>query len=471
MKSNTLKFFRRFLSLGLLAIVLLAFGCDHYDETPDPTTLTADFNINLSGDCPTPCQVCFTNNSQNATAYTWDFGNGQTSTEQNPCVIYQSSGTYTVTLITSNGTGTQTTTKTVIVGDNIERYRRTFSANSSGIVTNLLIHNGFTYALMTVDGVKKVLRFNATSELQRDLVLDASVTNMVAADNGSFFLTGASNNNACVAKYTEDMVLNYFKSYANSRGSVANSIVIKNTGDVPGHIVCGALEDNWSYDQGLLINTDELGNLYNPDAVTESVSVNRIFRNAANGHDAYVAIGSRRDPIEQKLDIRVFSVNEQGVDFYTINSYVGSGNGKDDAVYDAIQFNNGSSYAAVGETGGNALFFITNHQTDNFTPPFTVTNFPATVKRLTGVCVLNDGNFVVAGTEYTPDYTGIYLAKISPGGFILWQKRLVPNTISVFGDIVATPDGGMLLGGQELCAGGTCLLPVLYKMDTNGDFQ
>ncbi|MFN0034303.1 MAG: PKD domain-containing protein [Saprospiraceae bacterium] len=50
--------------------------------------------------------VTFTNNSQNATAYSWNFGDGSLpSNEQNPTHTYAAPGTYTVTLSASNNCG------------------------------------------------------------------------------------------------------------------------------------------------------------------------------------------------------------------------------------------------------------------------------------------------------------------------------------------------------------------------------
>ncbi len=48
--------------------------------------------------------VSFTNTSQLATQYTWNFGDGQTSTDVNPEHTYTSAGTYHVTLIANNPT-------------------------------------------------------------------------------------------------------------------------------------------------------------------------------------------------------------------------------------------------------------------------------------------------------------------------------------------------------------------------------
>ena len=58
-------------------------------------------------------------NSQMTNVYTWNFGDGQTSTLQSPNHVYETAGTYTVKLTASTGDGTCTDemTKTIIVGD------------------------------------------------------------------------------------------------------------------------------------------------------------------------------------------------------------------------------------------------------------------------------------------------------------------------------------------------------------------
>ncbi len=53
----------------------------------------ADFSYMISGNA-----VSFANSSQNAFAYNWDFGDGTSSTEQNPMHTYAANGTYDVIL-------------------------------------------------------------------------------------------------------------------------------------------------------------------------------------------------------------------------------------------------------------------------------------------------------------------------------------------------------------------------------------
>ncbi|MCB0848426.1 MAG: PKD domain-containing protein, partial [Bacteroidetes bacterium] len=52
-----------------------------------------------------PMTAVFTNNSINATAYSWNFGDGITSSTVSPSHIYTTPGNYTVTLIAASGAG------------------------------------------------------------------------------------------------------------------------------------------------------------------------------------------------------------------------------------------------------------------------------------------------------------------------------------------------------------------------------
>ena len=50
-----------------------------------------------------PLSVYFTNNTNNAITYLWDFGDANTSTDVNPYHVYNSAGTYNVKLVAFNG--------------------------------------------------------------------------------------------------------------------------------------------------------------------------------------------------------------------------------------------------------------------------------------------------------------------------------------------------------------------------------
>jgi gliding motility-associated-like protein len=101
-------------------------------QTPNP--VAAFTSSSNSGFAPLPVQ--FTNSSQNASIYTWYFGNGDSSSVTNPSVNYVGNGTYTVVLIASNGgascNDTATTTITVF-GEATVVVPNIFSPNGDGI--------------------------------------------------------------------------------------------------------------------------------------------------------------------------------------------------------------------------------------------------------------------------------------------------------------------------------------------------
>ena len=72
----------------------------------------ADFTFSGSGS-RSPCVIDFTSTSLNATSWAWDFGDGQTSAEQNPEHIYTSGGDFNVQLTVTNVNGSNKMTKSV----------------------------------------------------------------------------------------------------------------------------------------------------------------------------------------------------------------------------------------------------------------------------------------------------------------------------------------------------------------------
>lgn len=79
---------------------------------PVNAQVTALFSANDTAGCGSLI-VQFTNQSTGSgtLTYKWDFGNGESSTLQNPLIIYQNPGIYTVQLITTNGTESDTLTR------------------------------------------------------------------------------------------------------------------------------------------------------------------------------------------------------------------------------------------------------------------------------------------------------------------------------------------------------------------------
>jgi len=77
-------------------------------ETPPVAAFTASVTTIIAGQ-----SVQFTDQSSNTpTSWSWNFGDGSTSTLQSPSHTYSTAGTYTISLIATNSSGSDTETKT-----------------------------------------------------------------------------------------------------------------------------------------------------------------------------------------------------------------------------------------------------------------------------------------------------------------------------------------------------------------------
>ncbi|MFY9311609.1 MAG: PKD domain-containing protein [Bacteroidia bacterium] len=99
-------------------------GCSHtsisYGYINVETPFTPTFTSTTNGGC-IPVEATFQNQSAFAVDFLWNFGDGSTSTDENPVHIYTNSGNYTVSLTTTSYTGCSYTTSInnhIIVGNN-----------------------------------------------------------------------------------------------------------------------------------------------------------------------------------------------------------------------------------------------------------------------------------------------------------------------------------------------------------------
>ncbi len=100
MKTNTFSFFKQSLLLIGVLFMVTFISCKDDDPMPDPV---ASFQYAISE--TNFLEVTFTNYSKNATSYSWDFGDNQTSTEKDPVHLYAEEGDYTVKLTAKNDDG------------------------------------------------------------------------------------------------------------------------------------------------------------------------------------------------------------------------------------------------------------------------------------------------------------------------------------------------------------------------------
>jgi len=134
--------------------------CDGVGQSADVTITvnpapTAGYTF--SGNFPT---INFNNTSTGATTWAWDFGDGNSSAQQNPVHFYQSSGAYTVCLVAENANGctdTSCTTLNLTVGIESPSFRNILvqpnpSSETASILFNLEHNAQVTLSILDVAG-------------------------------------------------------------------------------------------------------------------------------------------------------------------------------------------------------------------------------------------------------------------------------------------------------------------------------
>jgi len=90
-----------------LILTMIVVSCE--DDEAAVEAPTARFTYTVDAD--NGLLVNFTNSSLNADTYSWDFGDGETSTDMSPSHTYAADGLYDVTLTATNSGGSNSVTE------------------------------------------------------------------------------------------------------------------------------------------------------------------------------------------------------------------------------------------------------------------------------------------------------------------------------------------------------------------------
>jgi PGF-pre-PGF domain-containing protein len=209
-------------------------------EQPVPLHPVADFGSNfVSGYAPLDVQ--FTDLSQNATAWNWDFGDGSTSTEQNPNHTYLSAGTYLVNLIVSNVNETASKNAMITVLADSSSSGGSSSGGSSGVgspepATNVEVKEISQAFIKSGNSVKFDFPRNATS------VVYVSFDSKKTAGKTTTIVEMLKEKSTLVSGLPSDEVYKSLNIWVGN-GGYATSNNIENA------VVCFKVEKSWIHDQ------------------------------------------------------------------------------------------------------------------------------------------------------------------------------------------------------------------------------
>ncbi len=97
------------------ALTLMFIGsCSKKDSTPATPVPTVSFTWSPTTSTA-PATITFVNNSTNASSYSWDFGDGRTSTDANPSHTYTTGNTFLVKLTATGAGGSANATNSITI--------------------------------------------------------------------------------------------------------------------------------------------------------------------------------------------------------------------------------------------------------------------------------------------------------------------------------------------------------------------
>jgi PKD repeat protein len=248
----------------------------------------ANFNNSLSSSCRGT--VYFTDQSTNTPqSWNWNFGDGNSSTSRNPVHTYNSSGSYTVTLIVSNNLGADTSMATVNI-----------SLPALPTVNNINICAGQT-ATLTGTATNDIVWYDASGN-----TLDTGLTFVtgILTSNSSFFAenviffpaqnvgplngtigTGGYHNNAFTGaqNFTASKALTILSAWTDAGAAGARTFYIWNGSNASGSKVDSVTVNLAAGQQRVTLNLEVPG----PGVYSLGASNVNLFRNNAGASYPY----------------------------------------------------------------------------------------------------------------------------------------------------------------------------------------
>jgi len=163
-----------------------------YNEVGAPVEPVASFQPSTQNACE-GTSVSFTDFSSNIpTSWVWNFGDGNSSTQQNPSHTYASTGTYTVQLTVTNSAGTNTTSQSITVNAN-----PTVSLNSDDSDNVVCDNQGLVQ--LTVNPANAIITGNGVSNLSFNPANSSIGLNVITANY--------TDGNGCSASATVNLIV------------------------------------------------------------------------------------------------------------------------------------------------------------------------------------------------------------------------------------------------------------------------
>ncbi|PCH96343.1 MAG: hypothetical protein COB85_03660 [Bacteroidetes bacterium] len=277
----------KFSNIKFATVTAFLFGAVSFGYPQSPQAL---FSADSDTGCA-PLTVQYTNNSSYASSYLWDFGNGATSTLENPVNVYFNPGTYTVSLTVTSNSGASDTYSAVDAVTVITLPEADFNAQNT---TSCLSGNSITFINNSNNSSSWIWDFgDGNTSITENPVHSYS-------NSGSYIVTMiAQNDVGCNAVISKPSYISIFSGWD------AEFTVDTNVSCNLNHLfsfncyATGVTSWSWDFGDGFLSNLQNPQHSYNDPGV---YTISLITLNA-NGcvdtlvKDDYISVGFGYQPV------------------------------------------------------------------------------------------------------------------------------------------------------------------------------
>jgi PKD repeat protein len=412
----------------------------------------AQFTVNGGGGVA-PCTISFVNASQNASSFTWDFGDGSTSSDASPSHTYQTGGNFVAKLLVTSTTGV--TDDTTVVVNVRKGFRKTYDpgANPAYIIASSQLPNGNYQVFYNENGYKSLILDregnNATSVTPFSFGSNWTFLEGKPSADGGMVLVGYNwaTNNAIAAAISPSQGVLWQHEFAFGGTAVRSygyGVAILPNGET---VICGGAEIPGNNTIGYA-RLSSLGNFLTNTIVEDVQTQGLTAYSVARKNDGNLLLAT-----DDGFQAKFVTINTNGA-FQTLTQYSGISNlrrmeplGNDRFAVRAS--GQGQSFLDIVNASGQFIFYIDNSALN------IIHYQPA-----------EDANLVLVRQE-----DGIRITKAnSTNGAGIWDKKITETggTLQPFHLLRCVGDGFLVSGNIGL---GTQTDMYFAKTDANGDWE
>ncbi len=264
--------------------------------------------------------VNFVDSSQNATSYYWDFGDGQSSTLENPIHNYSSFGYYNVTHIAINIHGSDTIVKQIYVDSAYVLPTSGFTYSSNNYIVNFVdssqnatsyywgfgdghsstlqnpIHNYSSFGYYNV--IHIATNIHGSDTIIKQIIVGIIVQLPIANFNYSYLSTAFSIDFSDSSQFSTSYLWNFGDGNTSTQTNPNHTYLTQN-----------------NYTVKLVVS-----NIWGSDSISKQIQVNNTNINSIkNEKDFYVFQNPTTNIVCIKTSLSINSVEIRGVDYRLIN--------------------------------------------------------------------------------------------------------------------------------------------------------